>query len=157
MTFGPASPARVTASILVVEDDRTTADLIARYLLRDGHRVTVEHTGDAALERIRDEPFDLLILDVMLPGASGLDVARAARAAGSVPIVFVTARAIEEQRIEGFRIGADDYVTKPFSPGELAARVQALLRRVPPAGTRVLTSGDLVVDCGQMAARVGNA
>jgi DNA-binding response OmpR family regulator len=154
MTAPDAPPPQ--ASILVVEDDRTTADLVALYLRRDGHRVTVEQSGDRALERLRAESFDLLILDVMLPGANGLEIARATRARGAVPIIFVTARTLEEQRIEGFALGADDYVTKPFSPRELAARVQAVLRRAPRAGARVLASGDLVVDLDQHVARVGD-
>jgi DNA-binding response OmpR family regulator len=161
MTAPDAPPPQ--ASILVVEDDRTTADLVALYLRRDGHRVTVEQSGDRALERLHAESFDLLILDVMLPGANGLEIARATRARGAVPIIFVTARTLEEQRIEGFALGADDYVTKPFSPRELVLRVQAIVRRAAEGGAaagdssgqdadaatdphRVSVDGDLVLD-----------
>ena len=133
------------ARILVVEDDRTTADLIVLYLRHAGHRVYVEHAGDRAMRRLDQEVFDLLVLDVMLPGASGLDLCRRVRATAGTPVVLLTARTAEDQRIEGLELGADDYVCKPFSPRELVARVGAVLRRVPPGGD-TLRWGSLTLD-----------
>jgi DNA-binding response OmpR family regulator len=139
------------ARVLVVEDDRTTADLVALYLRHAGHRVQVEHQGGGALDRLDREAFDLLVLDVMLPGAGGLEICRLVRrrereGRGSPGVVMLTARATEEERVAGLENGADDYVTKPFSPRELVARVQAVLRRRPPGDPAVLTRGRLVID-----------
>lgn len=119
--------------ILVVEDDREIADLIAHYLARAGYRPELVRTGDDALLLARAAPPDLIILDLMLPGLDGLDVCRALRSdprTASVPIIMVTARGEESDRIVGLELGADDYVTKPFSPKELVARVGAQLRRL---------------------------
>src|SRR5262245_13710120 len=118
--------------ILVVEDDPDIATLIARYLEKAGH--TVEHvsTGPAVMPRLRETPADLVILDLMLPGLDGLHVCRAMRAesiTASIPLIMLTARGEESDRIAGLELGADDYVTKPFSPKELVARVAARLRR----------------------------
>ena len=137
-----ATPARV----LVVEDDRTTAELVALYLRHAGHLVVVEHAGDRALRRLDAEPFDLLVLDVMLPGASGLELCRHVRARRATPIVLLTARTAEDDRVAGLELGADDYVCKPFSPRELVARVHAVLRRAPPGGDDVLRWGALALD-----------
>jgi DNA-binding response OmpR family regulator len=134
------------ASILVVEDDRTTADLVALYLRHGGFRVHVEHGGDRALARLAEERFDLLVLDVMLPGASGLEICRRVRERQSCAIILLTARTSEEDRIAGLDLGADDYVPKPFSPRELVARVRAVLRRRPPGADDVLVRGDLTID-----------
>ena len=134
------------ARILVVEDDRKTADLVALYLRHAGHVVCVEHDGDRARRRLAHEGFDLLVLDVMLPGASGLELCRHVRATAATPVVLLTARTSEEQRIEGLELGADDYVCKPFSPRELVARVGAVLRRAPPGGDDVLRCGALALD-----------
>lgn len=122
--------------ILVVEDDRDIADLIRHYLARAGHHVEVLASGSAAVQKVREEMPDLLILDLMLPGMSGIDVCRTIRedvAIARLPIIMVTARAQESDRVRGLESGADDYVTKPFSTRELVARVAALLRRVAPA------------------------
>jgi DNA-binding response OmpR family regulator len=122
--------------ILVVEDDRDIADLIRHYLTRAGHSVEVLASGSTALARVKEETPDLLILDLMLPGMSGIEVCRAIRedvTIARLPIIMVTARAQESDRVGGLESGADDYVTKPFSPRELVARVAALLRRVAPA------------------------
>ncbi len=118
--------------ILVAEDDRKQAELIRLYLERDGHTVAVVHDGRSALERIRRNAPDLVVLDLMLPAMDGLDVARAVRLHGDIPIVMVTARTAEDDVLLGLDIGADDYITKPFSPRELAARVRAVLRRSVP-------------------------
>lgn len=123
------------ARILVVEDDPATADLVALYLRHEGHRVEIEHTGTEGLRRATTESFDAFILDVMLPGTDGLSLCRRIRDAGSAPVLLLTARSLEDERVEGFEVGADDYVTKPFSLRELVARVHALLRRAPPGGS----------------------
>jgi DNA-binding response OmpR family regulator len=118
--------------ILIVEDDRDIAELVRHYLVRAGYSAETVASGTEALERIRRRKPDLLVLDLMLPGVHGLEVCRTLRdAAGTadLPIIIVTARAEEADRIAGLEFGADDYVTKPFSPKELVARVAALLRR----------------------------
>jgi len=120
------------AHILIVEDDRDIAELVRHYLVRAGHTADVLASGDDALLRVRESRPDLLVLDLMLPGMHGLDVCRTLRtdaATADLPIIVVTARAEESDRIVGLELGADDYVTKPFSPKELVARVGALLRR----------------------------
>lgn len=124
--------------ILVAEDDRDIADLIAHYLQKSGWSPHVVAAGDAALAYARQQHVDVAILDVMLPGLSGLDVCRALRASeetAELPIIMVTARTEEQDRIAGLDIGADDYIAKPFSPNELVARVRALLRRSKRAAT----------------------
>jgi DNA-binding response OmpR family regulator len=140
--------------ILVAEDDRDIAELIAHYFSRAGWRARLTETGDDALASVRRTPVDLVILDVMLPGLSGLEVCRALRAdktTAAIPIIMVTARAEESDRIIGLEIGADDYIAKPFSPNELVARVRALMRRskrTEPTGS-TLTFGPLVMDLGR--------
>lgn len=149
-TLHPLSSILMTTStgarVLVVEDDRRIAEVIALYLRHAGHRVFVEHDGDAALRRIAVERFDLLLLDRMLPGADGLEICRAARATSGTMIMMVSARTLEEERLEGFDVGVDDYVTKPFSPRELVARANALLRRAPPDASERIVAGDLSID-----------
>ena len=140
--------------ILVVEDDRTTADLLALYLRHAGYRVDVETTGNGALDRLARESFDLLVLDVMLPGVDGMAICRDVRAHGGPPVILLTARALEDDRVKGLESGADDYVAKPFSPRELVARVAAVLRRVPPGAHRTLSRGAVQVD---LATRKVNA
>ena len=143
--------------VLVVDDDETIGDVVRRYLERDGLAVEVVADGTAALERALADPPDVVVLDLMLPGVSGLDVCRQLRAAGAggaggyVPIVMLTALGEESDRVLGLELGADDYVTKPFSPRELALRVQSVLRRSrepapPPGRPAMLRDGDLVVD-----------
>jgi DNA-binding response OmpR family regulator len=140
--------------ILVAEDDRDIAELIAHYLTRAGWRPHVTSSGDEALASARRSPADLIILDVMLPGLSGLEVCRALRAdkaTGSVPIIMLTARAEESDRIIGLEIGADDYISKPFSPNELVARIRALMRRSKRAepAPPMLAFGPLLMDLGR--------
>ena len=137
--------------IVVAEDDRDIADLIAHYLQKAGWTAHVAPSGDEALAYIRRHPVDLVILDVMLPGLSGLEVCRALRAGektAALPIIMVTARAEETDRIIGLDIGADDYISKPFSPNELVARVRALMRRSKRSegGRSTLSFGTLVMD-----------
>ena len=136
------------ARILVAEDDRTMASLVALYLRHAGHRVVTENTGDGAMARIEREAFDLLVLDVMMPGVDGLTICREVRARGGPPVILLTARTLEDDRVEGLDSGADDYVAKPFSPRELVARVAAVLRRVPPGAHRTLSRGSIQVDLG---------
>ena len=138
------------ARVLVIEDDRKTAELVALYLRHAGHTVVVEHTGDRALARLGREVFDLLVLDVMLPGVDGLTLCRKARADFGTAVILLTARASESERVDGLTLGADDYVTKPFSPRELVARVQAVLRRVPPGDKDVLVRGAMRIDSSQL-------
>ena len=143
--------------ILIAEDDPKQAQLIRVYLEREGHSVVVVHDGRAALEQTRGRAPDLLVLDVMMPRVDGLDVCRILRAESKVPILLLTARTTEDDLLLGLDLGADDYMTKPYSPRELAARVRALLRRAGSAGgdTRSpLRVGDLVVDPGRFEVRV---
>lgn len=137
--------------ILVAEDDRDIASLIAHYIQKSGWQAHVATSGDDALAHARKQPVDVAILDVMLPGISGLEVCRllrADRATASLPIIMVTARAEETDRIMGLEIGADDYISKPFSPNELMARIRALMRRTRRAEPEdtLLTLGTLTVD-----------
>ena len=117
------------ASILVTDDDRKTVATIRLYLEHAGFEVRTAQSGLEALERVRDKEPDLIILDLMLPQVSGLDVCRRLRAESDIPIIMLTARTTEEDKLSGLDLGADDYVTKPFSPRELVARVKAVLRR----------------------------
>ena len=115
--------------ILIVEDDRDIADLVRLYLEKAGHVAEVALSGDDVVARVRKAPPDLVILDIMLPGIDGLTICRAIRgneATAGIPIIILSARADESDRIHGLELGADDYVTKPFSPKELVARVAAV-------------------------------
>jgi DNA-binding response OmpR family regulator len=135
--------------ILVVEDDLDIADLIAHYLTGAGHTVDRLTSGRDVLRQLRDVPTDLVILDIMLPGMDGLQVCGAMRAdpqIAAVPVIMLTARGDEADRISGLERGADDYVTKPFSPKELTARVAALLRRVTRPATAMAKYGPIVID-----------
>jgi DNA-binding response OmpR family regulator len=136
--------------VLVVDDDPTVSDVVRRYLERDGFVVESTADGAATLAAAAARPPDLVVLDLGLPGLDGLEVCRQLRSHGPVPIVMLTARGSETDRILGLELGADDYVTKPFSPRELVLRVQSVLRRAAstavPIPTGVLTDGGLVVD-----------
>lgn len=148
----------MSARILVAEDDPKQANLIRIYLEREGHHTLVVGDGRSALEQARARRPDLVVLDVMMPKVDGLDVCRVLRAESTVPILLLTARTTEEDVLLGLDIGADDYITKPYSPRELAARVRALLRRagITDAAEQraVLTVGDLEVDPGRFEVRV---
>jgi DNA-binding response OmpR family regulator len=136
--------------VLVVDDDETVRDVVRRYLELAGHEVAVAGDGEHALTLVAQAEPDLIVLDLMLPGIDGLEVCRRIRQRSAVPVVMLTALGEEENRIAGLQLGADDYVTKPFSPRELALRVSSVLRRartVPAAApARVLTDGDLTLD-----------
>ena len=146
--------------VLVVDDDATVAEVVTRYLELAGFEVEVARDGRAALERALADPPDLVVLDLMLPGIDGLEVCRRLRAMAPVPVIMLTARDQESDRIIGLELGADDYVAKPFSARELTARVRAVLRRArgPLAGVTSGTAGrmvdcDLVVDVAAREAR----
>ncbi len=133
--------------IVVAEDDPKQAELLRLYLEREGHAVIVVPDGRQALDEVRRRQPDLVVLDVMMPKVDGLDVCRVLRYEGDVPIIMVTARSTEDDLLLGLDLGADDYLTKPFSPRELVARVRALLRRSAGAeGPGVHTVGLLTVD-----------
>ena len=117
------------STVLIVEDDANTANLVGLYLKRDGHKVAHAPDGVTGLKLAREARPDLVVLDLMLPRLDGMEITRALREESSVPIVMLTARVDETDRLKGLDLGADDYVTKPFSPRELAARVRAVLRR----------------------------
>ena len=144
----------MTATVLVVEDERKLRELIRSYLERANFTVLSTGSGAEAITMGSAAAPDLVVLDLGLPDVSGETVARELRAAADTPILMLTARATEEDRIRGLELGADDYVTKPFSPRELVLRVQAILRRGGPAGSRGTSSyggGTLVIDEPQRA------
>ncbi|GAB4066089.1 response regulator transcription factor [Ancylobacter sonchi] len=130
-----ATPADDAVHLLIVDDDRRIRDLLSRFLSEHGYRVTTAESADDARGRLAGLTFDLLILDVMMPGMSGLDLARLVRTESGVPILMLTARSETEDRIKGLEIGADDYLAKPFEPRELLLRINNILKRasVPPA------------------------
>jgi DNA-binding response OmpR family regulator len=147
--------------VLVVDDDPTVSDVVRRYLERAEFEVTLTADGSAALAEVAARRPDLVVLDLMLPGIDGLEVCRRLRAADpNLPVVMLTALGEEDDRVVGLSLGADDYVTKPFSPRELVLRVQSVLRRASrpaePAG-ELFTDGDLTVDVGRRVARMGGA
>lgn len=133
--------------ILVVEDEKKIADLLRDYLRNGGFRVSCLARGDEALERIGRLAPDLILLDLMLPGMDGVSLCREVRKTSNVPIIMVTAKVEELDRLIGLEIGADDYICKPFSPREVVARVKAVLRRARPGETpRRLSAGTIVLD-----------
>lgn len=135
--------------MLIVEDDRKTADTLALYLRHGGFRVTVSHDGADGLQRAQDNNFDVVLLDRMLPSLNGLAICQKLRLRSDVPILMLTARVAEHERLEGFDAGVDDYIVKPFSPREVVARVQAVLRRAGAkanAGLPVVRVGPLTLD-----------
>jgi DNA-binding response OmpR family regulator len=149
--------------VLVAEDDGNVADVVGRYLVREGYAVEVVGDGALALDRALADPPDLLLLDLMLPGLDGLEVCRRLRALAPVPVIMLTAKGDEADRVAGLELGADDYIAKPFSPRELTARVKAVLRRAvgPLAAVgdpqRVLVAGRIELDVAAREARVDRA
>lgn len=147
---------RSAEKVLVVEDERQIAEIICFNLERAGYRVAVAFDGEEALEKAARENPDLVILDLMLPRLDGFSVCRHLRAKSPVPILILTARSEEADKVHGLDLGADDYVTKPFSPRELLARVRALLRRsggLAQGGEAPLRFGDLEIDLGKREVR----
>ncbi len=128
-----AKPADDAPHLLVVDDDRRIRDLLSRFLAGEGYRVTTADNAKDARAKLTGLSFDLLILDVMMPGETGFDLAKAIRGTSSVPILMLTARDGAESRIEGLQIGADDYLSKPFEPRELSLRIANILKRAQPA------------------------
>ena len=141
-------------TILVVDDEAEITDILRRYLEQDGFRVITAADGRAALVAFQQEKPHLVVLDLMLPAVDGWEVARQIRAAGGTPIIMLTARSEEVDRLLGLGLGADDYVTKPFSPREVVARVRAVLRRARgETPVDVVAVGDLEIDQGRMEVR----
>lgn len=137
--------------IMIVEDERSIAEVVALYLRRAGYQVEMLHNGNAALDALQRNLPDLIILDLMLPGIDGLEITRWLRDHSNIPIIMLTSRKEETDRIAGLEMGADDYVTKPFSPQELVSRVRAVLRRtqadsIPNAENRMLSFGELRIE-----------
>ncbi|HEX2119506.1 MAG TPA: response regulator transcription factor [Acidimicrobiales bacterium] len=146
------------ATVVVVEDDRNIADLVELYLRQEGFRVVQAPTGQRGIDAVRDQRPTMVILDVGLPGGmDGLEVCRRLRRASDVPILMLTARDGEVDRVLGLELGADDYVTKPFAPRELVARVKAILRRTrgPARDDDILLAGDVEVDVRRREAKRG--
>jgi len=133
--------------VLVVDDDVKTVELVKLYLNRDGYRVLTAYDGPEALHLAREGHPDLIVLDLMLPGIDGLEICRTIRDESDVPIIMLTARTTDQDKLTGLDLGADDYVTKPFSPRELAARVRTVLRRLPgERGPAEIKRGELTVN-----------
>ena len=139
-----ASPA---ANVLVVDDEPVVRDVLGRYLAREGFAVREAADGEAALAAIRADAPHVVVLDLMLPRLSGLDVLKLVRLESDLPVIILSARVSEEERIAGLRLGADDYIVKPYSPREVVERVRAVLRRAAGrAARRRIVAGDLVID-----------
>jgi DNA-binding response OmpR family regulator len=137
-------------TVLVVDDEPIVREVVVRYLVREGYRTLEAADGERARELLERELPNLVVLDVMLPGTDGLALCRWIRSRSDLPVILLTARGEEADRIVGLELGADDYVTKPFSPRELAARVRSVLRRAAPPtlGDRRLEVGELEIDAG---------
>lgn len=136
--------------ILIIEDEDSISSFVKMYLEREGYKVTVAPTGKHALEALQD-PVDLITLDLMLPDMDGLDICRKVRSTSNVPIIMLTARDDDIDKIVGLEVGADDYLTKPFNARELVARIKSILRRAnaPTKTSRRLKCGDVVMDAGR--------
>ena len=142
-------------TILVVDDEPNIADLVELYLRREGFRVVKAATGADGVRAVGDHRPRLVVLDVGLPDLDGLEVCRRLRQTSTIPVIFLTARDSEIDRVLGLELGADDYVTKPFSPAELVARVKAVLRRTEgPAAAEILQAGAATIDVGRREVRV---
>ncbi len=136
------------ADILMIDDDRELGGMITDFLASDHLSVTVRHSGEAGIEEFKSGDYDLLILDIMMPGISGLDVLKKVRLTSAVPVIMLTARGDDVDRIIGLEFGADDYLPKPFNPRELVARIKAILRRAQPQSeeSEVLELGEIRLD-----------
>ena len=148
----------MAAQILIADDDERIAASVRRALIYEGYDVTVASDGSEALAAARERPFDLVVLDVMMPEVDGVEVCRRLRAAGDVPVLMLTAKDTVEDRVLGLDAGADDYLVKPFAYEELLARVRSLLRRRQPGSREVVRVGDIVADVdGLEVARSGRS
>jgi DNA-binding response OmpR family regulator len=147
------------STVLVVDDEPIVRDVVVRYLRRDGYDTREAATGDEARNILETETPALVVLDVMLPGTDGLELCRWIRARSELPVIMLTARGDETDRIVGLELGADDYVTKPFSPRELAVRVRNVLRRTrsAAAGAESITFGELTIDAATREVRRNGA
>lgn len=146
------------AHILIIEDDTKTANLLRLYLHQDGFRVSIASDGVSGLKLARSLGPDLIVLDLMLPGMDGIDICRTVRAESSVPIIILTARSTEDEVLRGLELGADDYISKPFSPREVVARVRTVLRRAATGSEnlpRELQYGDLYINFTKHEVRMG--
>jgi DNA-binding response OmpR family regulator len=144
-------------TVLVVDDEPNIADLIELYLSREGFRVVKATTGEDGVRAVSEHRPRLVVLDVGLPDIDGLEVCRRLRQASNIPVIFLTARDGEIDRVLGLELGADDYVTKPFSPAELVARVKAVLRRTEgPVTTEIIQIGAATIDIGRREVRIDN-
>jgi DNA-binding response OmpR family regulator len=148
---------RLLMKILLVDDDTTLLEVTAFALRRAGFLVVLAHDSEQALRAWSDEQPDLIILDIQLPGKDGLTLCREIRALSNVPIILLTVRNSDEDIVHGLEIGADDYLTKPFSPKQLIARARAVLRRSSAPNPAQLTAGDLVLDTTQQVVRTPRA
>jgi DNA-binding response OmpR family regulator len=146
--------------ILVADDDRNIADLVRMYLVKAGYDVAVARDGDETLKLLKERPFDLAVLDIMMPGPDGLQIIRNLRKRSEMPVIFLSARSSDIDKVAGLQLGADDYVTKPFNPTELVARVQSVLRRsravAEPAGEQIRI-GELWMDVRNRRATIKGA
>ena len=151
--------ARATQTVLVVEDESSIASFVALYLKNAGYAVRTAATGSEALSQVAADEPALIVLDLMLPDIDGIEVCRRIRKTSDVPILMLTARDEDVDKIIGLEVGADDYLTKPFNPRELVARVKSILRRASPERRQIeskqITHGDLVIDAGRREVRVG--
>ncbi len=152
--------AAAAPTVLVVEDEQSIASFVALYLKNAGYAVRTAATGSEALQQVAIQQPALIVLDLMLPDIDGIEVCRRIRARSEIPILMLTARDEDVDKIIGLEVGADDYLTKPFNPRELVARVKSILRRVTPERRQVesaqLRHGDLVIDAGRREVRVGD-
>ena len=159
MILQPGAPADDAPHLLVVDDDRRIRDLLSRFLAGEGYRVTTADTAADARAKLGGLSFDLLVLDVMMPGETGFEFAKSIRKSSSVPILMLTARDAAESRITGLESGADDYVAKPFEPRELSLRIAAILKRARPAvapQAESLRFGQFVFHIGRAELRKGD-
>ncbi|HLB22787.1 MAG TPA: response regulator transcription factor [Dehalococcoidia bacterium] len=143
--------------ILVADDDKNIADLLRMYLRKAGYEVTVAHDGNETERLLREQTFDLAILDIMMPGPDGLQIVRHLRKRSELPVIFLSARSSDIDKVAGLQYGADDYVTKPFNPAELIARVQSVLRRSRGAAepqSEEIAIGELWMDVRNRQARI---
>jgi DNA-binding response OmpR family regulator len=149
---GTTAEATGATDILMVDDDADLCGMLAEYLRHEGYPVSLAHDGATALQRLRESPSGLVILDITMPGMDGFEVLRRLRQFSAAPVLMLTARGDDVDRIVGLELGADDYLAKPFNPRELVARIRAILRRSVPAGgperpaARVRRMGDLAID-----------
>ncbi len=141
--------------VLLIDDDQRLHELLSEYLEQNGFRVTGARDGVAGLARLDAEPFDAVLLDIMMPGMDGLEVCRRIRNKSRVPILMLTARGDETDRVVGLELGADDYIPKPFGPRELLARLRAVLRRANPSErAETMTAGEIAIDVSARSVRV---